>query len=343
MTRHVSRRRFVQSTLAAGALSAAAAPRAHVKVGLYGITYLAMELVGGRPLKGPLPVKQAIEYGIQIADALAVAHAAGIVHRDLKPGNILVTEKGSVKVLDFGLAKLAEQESAPVSTQTVGLAGTPGYMAPEQIDGQPADTRSDIFAFGCVLYELLSGHRAFPGETISAALNATVTTEPKALEGVPERLDELVRRCLRKDPARRFQHMDDVKVELEELKQAGGGADGLSRQGQAGLGRPVAGHASGHGRLVRQAEERARADQAGDGFSPAQQRQRDGRRISGSGRAARGGIGKPGAGARRGPCGSEAGPEPRRTGHGGAGSGAGRRYGRGGEAGGRTRQELPAR
>ena len=184
-----------------------------------GVPYLVMELVGGRPLKGPLPVKQAIEYGIQMADALAAAHAAGIVHRDLKPGNILVTEKGSVKVLDFGLAKLAEQEGAPASTQTVGLAGTPGYMAPEQIEGKPADARNDIFAFGCILYELLSGRRAFPGETITAALTAVATTEPKPLDRAPERLDELVRRCLRKDPARRFQHMDDVKVLLEELKE----------------------------------------------------------------------------------------------------------------------------
>ncbi|MGA9626268.1 MAG: serine/threonine-protein kinase, partial [Bryobacteraceae bacterium] len=187
-----------------------------------GSPYLVMELVDGRPLKGPLPVKQAMEYGIQLADALAAAHAAGVVHRDLKPGNVLVTEKGSVKVLDFGLAKLAEREGAPVSTQNVGLAGTPGYMAPEQIEGQPADTRSDIFAFGCILYELLSGRRAFPGETITAALTAAATTEPKPLEGVPGRLDELVRRCLRKDPARRCQHMDDMKVELEDLKEASG-------------------------------------------------------------------------------------------------------------------------
>jgi serine/threonine protein kinase/tetratricopeptide (TPR) repeat protein len=193
-----------------------------------GSPYLVMELVDGRPLKGPLPVKRAIEYGIQIADALAAAHAAGIVHRDLKPGNLLVTEKGSVKVLDFGLAKRAEREGAPASTQTAGLAGTPGYLAPEQIEGRPADARSDIFAFGCVLYELLSGRRAFPGETVMAALTAAATTEPKALEGVPEQLDKLVRRCLRKDPERRFQHMEDVGVELEELKQAGGGAATLA-------------------------------------------------------------------------------------------------------------------
>jgi eukaryotic-like serine/threonine-protein kinase len=186
--------------------------------------YLAMELVDGRPLKGPLPVEQAIEYGIQIADALAAAHAAGIVHRDLKPGNILVTAKGSVKLLDFGLAKLAQQEAAPASTQTAGLAGTPGYMAPEQIAGQPADARSDIFAFGCVLYELLSGRRAFPGETIMASLAAAAVIEPKPLDGVPERLGALVRSCLQKDPARRLQQMDDARVVLEELKQPGSGA-----------------------------------------------------------------------------------------------------------------------
>jgi tetratricopeptide (TPR) repeat protein/tRNA A-37 threonylcarbamoyl transferase component Bud32 len=184
-----------------------------------GVPYLAMELVGGRPLRGPLPVKQAIEYGIQMADALGAAHAAGTVHRDLKPGNILVTEKGSVKVLDFGLAKLSEQEGAPASTQTAGLAGTPGYLAPEQIEGKAADARSDIFAFGCILYELLSGRRAFPGETIIAALTAAATTEPKPLEGVPKRLDELVRLCLRKDPERRLQHIDDARILLEALRE----------------------------------------------------------------------------------------------------------------------------
>ncbi len=205
-----------------------------------GTPYLVMELVDGRRLEGPLPVKQAIEYGIQIADALAAAHTAGIVHRDLKPGNIMITEKSSVKVLDFGLAKLAQPEAAVVSTQTMGLAGTPGYMAPEQMEGQAADTRSDIFAFGCILYELLSGRRAFPGETVIAALTAAATTEPKPLDGVPERLDEVVRRCLRKKPARRFQHMDDVKAELEELRPRveGGEAREVARSG----GRRLPGH-----------------------------------------------------------------------------------------------------
>ena len=204
-------RRFEREARAVAALNHPHIATLHEVGDHQSLPYLVMELVEGRPLKGPLPVKQAIEYGIQIADALAAAHAAGIVHRDLKPGNILVTEKGSVKVLDFGLAKLAELEGAPASTQTAGLAGTPGYLAPEQIEGKAADARSDIFAFGCILYELLSGRRAFPGETIIAALTAAATTEPKPLEGVPKRLDELVRLCFRKDPERRLQHIDDAE------------------------------------------------------------------------------------------------------------------------------------
>jgi len=185
-----------------------------------GSPYLAMEYVQGAPLKGPYPVKELIEYGIQMADALAAAHAAGIVHRDLKPGNILVTEKGSVKVLDFGLAKLAEKsvDGATAATQTMAIAGTPGYIAPEQLNGKPADARSDIFAFGCILYELVSGIRAFPGETMGAALASTALAEPKPLESAPAALEELIGRCLRKDPERRLQHMADARVMLEDLR-----------------------------------------------------------------------------------------------------------------------------
>jgi serine/threonine protein kinase len=163
-----------------------------------------MEFVEGEPLKGPRPVKEVIESGIQIADALAAAHAAGIVHRDLKPANILVTERGSVKILDFGLAKLRAQagDATPATVTLTGVsAGTPGYMSPEQIDGKPVDSRSDIFAFGCVLYELASGRHAFEGDSVGKVLGATATTEPKPLDGVPPELDKLIHRCLRKDPS----------------------------------------------------------------------------------------------------------------------------------------------
>ena len=186
-----------------------------------GAPYLAMEFVEGQPLKGPRPVKEVIEYGIQIADALAAAHAAGIVHRDLKPANILVTEKGSVKILDFGLAKLRAQagDATPATTTLTGVsAGTPGYMSPEQIDGKPVDSRSDIFAFGCVLYELASGRHAFEGNSVGSVLAATVTSEPKPLDRVPSELNKLIRRCLRKELDRRFQNMSDVRVALVELK-----------------------------------------------------------------------------------------------------------------------------
>src|ERR1017187_9571688 len=184
-----------------------------------GSPYLAMEFVKGAPLKGPRPVKAVVEYGIQVADAVAAAHAANIVHRDLKPANILVTEKGSVKVLDFGLATLMEMSGSEGanSTQSMAITGTPGYMAPEEFEGTMADARSDIFAFGCVLYELASGRRAFPGESKAAVMAATALAEPKPLEGVPERLEELIRRCLRKDPERRFQSMREVKIALEDL------------------------------------------------------------------------------------------------------------------------------
>lgn len=185
-----------------------------------GSLYLAMELVKGAPLKGPYPLKEAIGYGIQVAQGLAAAHEAGIVHRDLKPANILVTEKRSVKILDFGLAKLTERTptGATSATQTMAISGTPGYLAPEQLEGKPADARSDIFAFGCILYELVSGRRAFPGETVAAALAATAMMEPKPLEGAPEDLDRLIRLCLRKDPERRLQNIGDARIMLEDLR-----------------------------------------------------------------------------------------------------------------------------
>ncbi|HSW50956.1 MAG TPA: LpqB family beta-propeller domain-containing protein, partial [Bryobacteraceae bacterium] len=187
-----------------------------------GAPYLVMEFVDGKPLKGRRPVKEVIEYGIQIADALTAAHAAGIVHRDLKPANILVTDRGSVKVLDFGLAKLRETgDGGDVSAVLTGAsAGTPGYISPEQVEGKPADSRSDIFALGCVLYELASGRHAFEGDSIASVLTATVGQEPKPLAAVPVELEQLIHRCLRKDPERRLQHIGDVRIILEEIRDA---------------------------------------------------------------------------------------------------------------------------
>ena len=200
---------------------------------IYGVEEraLVLELVEGptlaeRTAQGSIPVEEALPIARQIAEAVEYAHERGIIHRDLKPANIKLTgpasgHPGRVKVLDFGLAKLTEQgkEGVTAPTQTMAIAGTPGYLAPEQLQGKPADARSDIFAFGCVLYELLSGRRAFPGNTLAASLAATALAEPKAIEGAPKELEKLVRRCLRKDPARRTQHMGDVRLALEDLEQ----------------------------------------------------------------------------------------------------------------------------
>src|SRR4051812_5948976 len=154
--------------------------------------YLVMEFIEGSQMTGPLPVDQAIASGIQICEALHAAHRKGIVHRDLKPANILVTRQG-VKLLDFGLAKLAanaatvaagagEQPTIAALTGSHTVVGTPQYMAPEQIEGRDVDARTDIFAFGCVLYELLTGRRAFDGKSASSIMAAVLGTKPKPIE-----------------------------------------------------------------------------------------------------------------------------------------------------------------
>src|SRR4029453_18468336 len=156
-----------------------------------GSGYLVMEYIDGKPIAGPLPVEQAITYGIQICEALHAAHRKGIVHRDLKPANILLTKQG-VKLLDFGLAKLTasgssgvmsgsaapagEQATVAALTGAHTVVGTPQYMAPEQIEGREVDARTDIFAFGCVLYELLTGQRAFEGKTASSIMASVLAT-----------------------------------------------------------------------------------------------------------------------------------------------------------------------
>ena len=198
-----------------------------------GPNYLVMEYVEGQPPHGPMSVQEALRLAIQMADALDAAHRKGIVHRDLKPGNVLVTRAG-VKLLDFGLAKVAESapneeeetRTAKPATEEGVIVGTTAYMSPEQAEGKPVDGRSDIFSFGSVLYEMVTGRRAFRGGTKLSVLSAILKDEPPPVssvrEDVPKELERIITRCLRKDRERRFQHMDDVKVALEELKEESG-------------------------------------------------------------------------------------------------------------------------
>jgi len=231
------KRRFVQEARAASALNHPNIIIIHDIDEAEGVHYIAMEHVEGKTLdrliaRHGLRVNEALKYAVQMAAALAKAHSAGIVHRDLKPTNVMVTDDGLVKVLDFGLAKLTE--AAPTgdaetavtvepTTEEGTIVGTVGYMSPEQAEGKPVDARSDVFSFGSVLYEMLTGQRAFQGETKVSTIAAILREEPKPLsqvvEGLPREVERIVKRCLRKDPAHRVQHMDDLKVALEELKE----------------------------------------------------------------------------------------------------------------------------
>jgi eukaryotic-like serine/threonine-protein kinase len=183
-----------------------------------GPNYLVMELIDGAPLKGPLAVGKAVEYATQILDALDAAHRKGIVHRDLKPANILVAKQG-IKLLDFGLAKRNslihegdETRTMPI-TKAGQIAGTLQYMAPEQLQGREADARSDIFAFGCVLYEMLSGTPAFSGTSGASVIAKILEREPQPLQTTSP-LDRIIRTCLAKDPDQRFQTAIDLKRNL---------------------------------------------------------------------------------------------------------------------------------
>jgi serine/threonine-protein kinase len=188
-----------------------------------GAPYLVMEYVEGRPLKGPLPAGEALRCAIQVAEALAAAHKAGIIHRDLKPENILLTGEGSVKLLDFGLARLQPQlaEDAPTVTKTGPgvVAGTAPYMSPEQAQGEPVDARSDIFSFGAVLYELLSGRRAFRKETMGATLAAVITSEPPPLREAPPQVARIVGRMLAKKREDRYQSTEELLADLRVAAQ----------------------------------------------------------------------------------------------------------------------------
>jgi serine/threonine-protein kinase len=195
---------------------------------IYGVEEhaLVMELVEGETLQGPLPIETALNYAKQIADALEAAHEKGIVHRDLKPANIKITPEDRVKVLDFGLAKALSNDSAPADPQSSPtltmratlagvILGTAAYMSPEQARGQNVDKRADIWAFGVVLYEMLTGRTLFAGPTISDTLAAVLKTEPD-LSALPDAVRPAVERCLRKDPRRRWRDIGDVRVALDE-------------------------------------------------------------------------------------------------------------------------------
>lgn len=196
-----------------------------------GLAYLVSELVEGESLRamlnrGPVSARKAIDLGTQIAEGMAAAHALGIVHRDLKPENVMITRTGLVKLLDFGLAK--QNPAAPgENTATMALSqpgtvmGTAGYMSPEQVRAQPVDARSDIFSFGCILYEMLSGRRAFEAQSGVETMHAVLNAEPPEFEGeqskMPPALATIVRRCLEKRPEQRFQSAADLAFALRAI------------------------------------------------------------------------------------------------------------------------------
>jgi len=236
------RRRFVQEARAASALNHPNIVTIHEIDSVDGIDFIVMELVVGKTLdqlipRQGMPLGEILRLAIPIADALARAHGAGIVHRDIKPANVAVSVDGTVKVLDFGLAKLlqgdgpegdpeavaSESPTATALSRPGAVAGTAGYMSPEQASGGRVDARSDVFSLGSVLYEMVTGRRAFSRSSVAETLAAVMKEQPKppsgVVPGVPKELERVIQRCLRKEPERRFQHMLDVKVELQEIKE----------------------------------------------------------------------------------------------------------------------------
>lgn len=231
-------RRFEQEAMAAAALNH---PNilAVYQMGTYeGALYLVSELLEGETLReqirrGRIAVGKAIDYAVQMARGVAAAHEKGIVHRDLKPENLFVTKDGTVKILDFGLAKLSQPQpgsansalTAVEQTEPGKVMGTAGYMSPEQVRGQAADRRADIFAFGAVLYEMLTGERAFQKPTSPETMSAILNDEPSAISqfvpNFPAALQRVVRRCLEKNLERRFQSAADLAFALEALSDSG--------------------------------------------------------------------------------------------------------------------------
>jgi eukaryotic-like serine/threonine-protein kinase len=233
-------RRFEQEALATSALNHPNILTVYDIGTQDGAPFIVAELLEGAELRaqlqdGALPVRTAIEYAQQIASGLAGAHAKGIVHRDLKPENLFITTEGHVKILDFGLAKLKPPQAGEADSQAPTqkrltdpgtVMGTVGYMSPEQVRGQEADHRSDIFSFGVILYEMLSGRRPFSGESAVEVMNAILKEDPPELTAtnsrVPQGLERLTRRCLEKQPERRFHSAHDLGYALEALSTPSG-------------------------------------------------------------------------------------------------------------------------
>ncbi len=233
-------RRFTLEARAASSLNHPHIVTVHDISSENGNQFIVMEYVLGKTLDQLIPRKgmrlnEALKTAIQIAEALGAAAAAGIVHRDLKPGNVMVTDSGAVKVLDFGLAKLTEASGSEGSLTTIAdpderprthegtVLGTFSYMSPEQAEGKPLDPRSDIFSFGALLYEMVTGQRAFRGDTGMSTISSILRDEPKPASQIsvdlPRDLEKIISRCLRKDRERRFQTIADVRIALLELKE----------------------------------------------------------------------------------------------------------------------------
>jgi serine/threonine protein kinase len=232
-----SQRRFAREARAASSLNHPYVVTSYEIEAEDGLDFIVMEYIRGRSLnqiipKQGMPVAEVLRIAVSMADALSCAHAAGIVHRDIKPSNVMLNEQGTVKILDFGLAKIVPQTSKSVNSAAATadllsragmVVGTVGYMSPEQATGREVDSRSDVFSLGAILYEMVTGRRAFSGTSKEEVQASLIKDSPKApseiVADVPKELERLILRCLRKEPERRFQHMVDVKVDLEEIME----------------------------------------------------------------------------------------------------------------------------
>ena len=231
------KQRFIQEAQAASALDHPNIIVIHDIAIDMGRDYLVMEYVPGKTLDALIPrtgmrLGELLKIAIQVAEGLSAAHGAGIIHRDLKPSNIMVSENGLVKILDFGLAKLTERREVTEDDSTLTqnpkteagtVMGTAAYMSPEQAEGKHVDARSDIFSFGSVLYEMVTGRPPFHGDSSMSTMAAIIKDRPRPVRELaretPAELERLIHRCLQKDPARRVQHVDDLKIAFEEISE----------------------------------------------------------------------------------------------------------------------------